>query len=80
MLGYIFCASALSLLISHSCSALFSDTCVGPIAILCVRFCCAPFAMIGTAQQVAGLQAALNDRNETCSYNQTLDLDQILAL
>jgi hypothetical protein len=51
-----------------------------PIAILCVRFCCAPFAMIGTAQQVAGLQAALNDRNETCGYNQTLDLDQILAL
>jgi hypothetical protein len=36
--------------------------------------------MIGTAQQVAGLQAALNDRNETCGYNQTLDLDQILAL
>jgi hypothetical protein len=50
------------------------------VPILCVRFCCAPFAMTGTAQQVAGLQAALHDRNETCGYNQTLDLDQILAL
>mgnify|MGYP007025857974 CR=1 FL=1 len=37
-----------------------------------------PFAMVATAQQIAGLQAAMVGRNETCAYNQTLD--QILAL